>query len=1141
MQAVRLPQLFPVAVSAFAFAAFTPCIAQQTDSPKVAGASAPRVAPNFDRTPLSFEANRGQAAQDVQFLSRSRGYTVLLRGGGADLAFVEPVPAGKTAAGVNPHFAAAFPAAGLHAAHISIQLSGANPQAAAAEEEPQITRTNYFIGDDPDQWKTNIPNYGRIRYRAIYPGVDLVYYGNQRRLEHDFVVAPGAAPQQIQLAFAGTRQIKIDPATGDLVLRAGKSELRLLKPVTYQESAGKRTPVIASYKLLASNRAAFSIGSYDRSKPLVIDPVLVYSTYLGGAAPFSGGNNDILGDPEDGITGIAADSAGNAYVAGFTYSEAFPVTSGVYQASDTGLVPSAFVAKLDPTGNNLVYATYLGGKGENNATAIAIDASGNAYVTGLTSAKNFPTTPGAFQIVSKEKARAAFVTKLNASGSALVYSTYLAGSGGSYPESLGEYAYGIALNSAGDAYVAGSTTSTDFPVTQGAFDTKFKPVYGGADQNGSPLTGFLTRLNAAGTKLLYSTYLGGSFQDSIYGLAVDSSGEAYVTGITTSVDFPVTPGTLQTGAGFSKNGYGYEGFVTRINAEGSSLVYSTYFPAIARGIAADSSGDAYFAGWVTPDQLVKPFPTTAGAFQTKTTQVDWSTGFVSKLNPTGSKLLYSTYLGGSKGQGDSVSTIAIDSSGNAYVAGASATTDFPITANAFQSGSYLSTLPFFTELNSSGSGLVYSTYFGGSTASATGVALDGSGSVYLAGSVFGNNFPISPGALQTTRQVSNPNDERNTGFVAKLDVTSALAGAPTATTLTVNGGQAAVNILPVALSVVVAGRGAGPSPTGNVDFRIDGQIVATVALSASGKASYTSPALSQYLHTIAANYEGDSNYAPSAGDAALEVQIPTMAATAGAKQNSTYGVPFATELAIQLQGPTGNIAAAGVPITFSGAGLKFSSQTVTTDSTGKARVIAIPTQSGTLTAIASVPVGTPNVFSVSFPNLFAHKAELLISPARIATTYGQAVPAPTAFTVLKGLVNGDTQTTAVTGAPVMTTAATSASPVGIYPIKISTGTLASANYSFQLWPGEVQVYPADLTTTANSFTIQHGQPIPALTYSFSGFVNGDTQSVVSGAPILSTTATSSSPPGTYPILIRRGTLSAANYVFPVVNGTLTIQ
>jgi hypothetical protein len=416
-------------------------------------AAQPRVQ-NFARLPLCFEANQGQIDAQVQYLARGPGYTVFLTPTEAVLALSVgstakrlPLSASPSRHRVkDPPCTSMGKGAGAERAVVRMQLVGSNSYAEASGLDRLSGIANYFLGNDPSKWRKGIPTYGRVQYQDVYPGVSLVYYGNQRQLEYDFVVAPGADPQQIRLRFAGVQSLSVDDA-GDLVVKANGQVLRQHQPIVYQEVAGVRRKLKAAF-VVQGQDVGFSLGSYDRSQPLIIDPVLSYSTYLGG----SGG--DFAGS-------IAVDAAGNIYVAGSTSSPDFP-TANPLQAAFAGSLRNAFVAKLTADGSALIYSTYLGGSGQigsggDVSQSIAVDSAGNAYVTGTTGSLDFLTIH-AFQPIYGGGTNNAFVAKLNADGSALVFSTYLGGSGG-------DGGRGIAVDAAGNACVTGETSSPDFPTS----------------------------------------------------------------------------------------------------------------------------------------------------------------------------------------------------------------------------------------------------------------------------------------------------------------------------------------------------------------------------------------------------------------------------------------------------------------------------------------------------------------------------------------------------------------------------------------------------------------------------------------------------------------------------------------------------
>jgi len=704
-----------------------------------------RISENYGKLPLHFEANQGQSHQDVRFLSRGPGYSLYLTAGEAVLVLSRPNLEKKDDGRSTPGRRAAPAQAMPVAVRMSIVGAAPAPLVSGLEELPG--KANYFIGKDPAQWRTNVPTYARVHYREVYPGIDLVYYGNQRQLEYDFVVAPGADPNKIVLGFKGADKVEID-ANGDLLLHAAGGTLRQHKPKIYQETDGVRREIAGSYVRKSASRVGIKIAAYDRSRSLIIDPVLAYSTYLGGA------------DYDYG-RGIAVDSAGNAYVTGFAHSTDYPTTAGAFQS---GLGGGIFVTKLNPTGTAIIYSTFLGG-GSEESKGIAVDSAGSAYVTGQTWSSNFPTTPGAFQPVSGGgNGGDAFVTKLDPTGSALVYSTYLGGNSG-------DAGQGIAVDAAGNAYVTGRTESLNFPTTPTAFQLSRGCC--GADA-------FVTKLNSTGSGLIYSTYLGGSDTEWGNGIAVDADGNAYVAGATLSTDFPTTLGAFQPlcGGGGACGGASdaWDAFITKLDPTGSRPVYSTFLGGsagdLAGGIAVDADGNAYVTGLTNSSN----FPTTVGAFQP--TLGGATDAFVTRLNTTGSALVYSTYLGGSGiDQGNGIAT---DGAGHAYVTGETNSTNFSTTPGTFQPayGDGNQEPPpfgpphadaFLAQFSPTGSAL-FSTYLGGTAFDrGLGIAADTGGNVYVTGETSSANFPVTPGAFQTVlggggTRLDNPPD----AFVAKF-------------------------------------------------------------------------------------------------------------------------------------------------------------------------------------------------------------------------------------------------------------------------------------------------------------------------------------------------------------------------------------
>jgi Beta-propeller repeat len=594
------------------------------------------------------------------------------------------------------------------------------PRIAAARRDSG--RVNYLLGRNPDHWQTNLRSYREIVYRGLWPGVDLRMRGGGGKLEYEFRLAPGADPGRVRLAYRGQDRLSIEPS-GGLRIETALGPLEDSAPLSYQPIGGRRVAVASKFTLGRGGAFGFALGSYDHRYPLVIDPGLAYSTFLGESGHDHG-------------YGIAVDAAGDAYVTGLTESMDFPTTARAFDRSYNGRGGDAFVTKLNASGSALVYTTFLGGRRNDFGYGIAVDRAGNAYVTGSTKSRNFPTTRRAFDRSYNRGGWDAFVTKLNPAGTALVYSTYLG-------EKVGHEGHGIAIDQAGNAYVTGRTESVRFPTTPGAFD----PSY-----NGGGGDAFVAKVSASGSSLGYSTFIGGAAYDFGRGIAVDPGGHAYVTG-SASAGFPATADAYDG----SYNG-GRDAFVAKLNAFGSSLVYSTYLGAEsadeADAIAVDRVGSAYVAGRTGSGS----FPATSGSFD-RSYNGGGGDAFVAKLNPTGRVLDYSTYLGGDDldfGKG-----IALDRFGRAYVTGATSS-EFPTTAGAidrsYNGGGYDA---FLTELDRSGSGLRYSTYLGGSAGDWGNAVAVARGSPYLTGTTWSSGFPRSADAFDRNR---NGND----AFVTKL-------------------------------------------------------------------------------------------------------------------------------------------------------------------------------------------------------------------------------------------------------------------------------------------------------------------------------------------------------------------------------------
>lgn len=727
-------------------------ITAQTIASTATAVSARRVSASHAQLPLNFEPNVGQTHPDVKFVSRAPGYVLFLTGTGAVVSSDRTAP-------------------------FRFNWAGSNPQAQVTGQSELPGRSHYYRGKDSRTWQTNVPQYSRVRYANLYRGVDLVYYGTtEGRVEFDLIVAAQADPAHIDLAFDPSEKLAID-RQGNLIVSA----VTLQKPRIYQDRDGVRTHVEGRYMVREGNHVGFHVGPYDRDRPLVIDPVLTlaYSTFLGGS-----GNDRALA--------IAVDGSGNAVITGNTNSLNFP-TANANQATAPG-GDDHFVAKLDANGSALVYSTYIGGsEGEGaNQGAVALDASGNAYIAGSTFSADFPTTPGAYQTALQNPNQGfgsfdGYIVKLNASG-ALVYATLL---GGTFFDAI----YDIDVDSAGAAYVTGATQSSDFP-TQNAIK---------AAQDDS----FITKLNAAGSALVYSTYFGGNHHDIPEGIAVDSAGNAYLTGLTRSSDFPAV-NAVQPAIDPTECSPGFrcgDAFLTKINAAGSAFVYSTYLGGNERDRGNDVEVDGFGAAYVVGDTLSTNFPTQSPLQASKAGAEDV---FIAKFDSAGSSLVFSTYLGGSAREGTGFSNdhlvgagIAVDGAGDVYVAGVTRSADFP-SVDAFQGfilGGPTDAQAFIAKLNAAGSALTYSTAINPpqDMSAQADVGIDLVGGAYIAGGVGGGgtfgSYPTTANAVQPAH-----GGGAYDAFVAKLThfTTVTIDIKPNSTPNTINlgsGGVVAVAIL----------------------------------------------------------------------------------------------------------------------------------------------------------------------------------------------------------------------------------------------------------------------------------------------------------------------------------------------------------
>ena len=765
------------------------------------GSAAPRdnrPTAKFLHAPLSFEPNQGQAAAPVQFLSRGSGYAVFLAPGKVVLNLERQRRDGGHAHGAAPGDS------------LRMSLVGANEKASATGLACQSGVVNYFLGNDPKQWRVNIPTYGRVDYAQVYPGIDLVFYGNQRRLEYDFVVAPGGDPSRIAWRIEGA-SASMD-AQGDLVLKAANGPAVFEKPVVYQMDGERRKRVEGSFAV-RGNRVRFEIGGYDHSKELIIDPVLSYVTYLAGTGSDQISQTTGPGILQNGTAqGLAIDAQGSAYVTGRTASTDFPAKNG-YQnqkAPSKGTAPSAFVTKFSPDGGSLVYSTYLGGTNWDYAYAIAVDSVGSAYVTGYTQSADFPITAGAYQTVCSPQPNnksssanaagngcqgtnnSAFVTKLSPAGNSVVYSTYLGGYGGGYGTA-------IAVDSTGRAYVAGNENApcnTSY-VFQSCFPTTSGATIQTINANNVTDFSFVAVFDPTGANLLYSTLFGdlngvktttSAGGTMATGVTVDSSGYFYLIGNTKAGKLPVSSGAYQSSPvpldGTGTYATAYRGFIAKFNPvtlnTGAYLAACTYLGGktgntsdYLSGIAIDSTGFVYVVGYTNSAD----FPVTSGAYNTVCAPGGGTcaAGHVTKLNPTLSALSWSTYAGGSRQDGGDnlydTGPIQLDGKGNIYITGI-ANPHFPM-FNSVGPAMCCSGGLVVVELDPAGANLLFSTSISGGLDSMQtgGLAVDSAGDIFVAGSNIGANLVTTPGAFQSTDPSPVPTCCYH-GFVAKITATA---------------------------------------------------------------------------------------------------------------------------------------------------------------------------------------------------------------------------------------------------------------------------------------------------------------------------------------------------------------------------------
>lgn len=689
--------------------------------------------PTYAKLPLFFIQNQGQLDKNVKYYEAGNGHATFFTETGVSLFLRNPESKDSMT-------------------QVRLFPWGGKRVESVVAEGLQVGQAHYFIGNQPEKWRQRVPTYSAVFYEEIYEGVDMRFYGNHRQLEYDVIVKPGATPSTVKLVYEGVEGLSLTPS-GALEISLKHGKLIQKKPYIYQEVNGVRVEVPGKFKLLGRQPAedlsehratnepdsnplekgsrtrtayaylyGFEVGSYKKDLPLVIDPVLVYGTYLGGT------NNDFG-------WAIAVDGAGNYYIAGETWSLDFSLLSPV-QGSHPGGTRSAFVTKINSTGTALLYSTYLGGSGEDLALGIAVDGAGQAYVTGQTSSSNFPTVLPIQG--NKGGGWDAFVTKLDPSGSVIAYSTYLGGIGN-------DFGRDIAVDSASGAYLTGETLSINFPTTAAAI----QGTYAGRSD------AFVSKINASGVFLDYSTYLGGSASGALgddlgTSIAVDSTGAAYVTGKTNAPDFPTVSPLQVSSAG------GFDVFITKINPVGTAMMYASTLGGsrddAASGIAVDGAGNIYLTGETKSSNFPTVFPIQASL--RGNTDL-----FVTKINAAGSAVVYSTYLGGTRN--DVAHGIALDGFNNAYITGWTDSSNFPVVSPL--QGNLLGTYDLIAaRINAAGTALVYATYLGsGGSEVGAAIAVDAAGAAYITGWTDSAGFP-TVGPVQPT--LGSGVD----GFVVKL-------------------------------------------------------------------------------------------------------------------------------------------------------------------------------------------------------------------------------------------------------------------------------------------------------------------------------------------------------------------------------------
>ncbi len=1156
----------------------------------------------------------GQTSSEVQWLARGPRYTLFLAGYDAVLEVNKIVP-GKRGA--------IYPAEmkpGISSSAVRMNLLGAKTIHAATGEDPQSGKANYFTGNDPSKWQRNVPLYGKVLLRGVYPGIDLVYYGRQGQLEYDFVVAPGADPAAIRWGFDGA--MPEIAANGDLLLpvSGASDQIRLNKPVVYQVKDGVHQPVEGSFAVAKNGEASFRLGAYDKSRELVIDPTLIFRGALDSGAYDSVASGMALDTTINSQTGLPNNQI---ILTGYTQDATFPVTTGALQTTcntdapaDNGMpytrcgvsyAQSAFVTKISADGSSLVYSTYLHGlSGNESGQAVAVNSQGYAVVLGATSSNDFPITTcpqtgtcnvqPAFQTLCQPLYNGTtmvpicdgffsgggteytvngpnlFIVKLDPTGSTLEYGTFLGGTASVYPAAL-------ALDSSDNIYVAGwvqaawpsdsvypgnGNQNIQFPVTSGGYQT--------VGLNGSQAAS-LSVLSADGQTLLYSTFMSSLNQNASspwaqpLAIAAGQNGIAAIGGVTLASSFPTTPGSVRPACvvnpGNTSVCYDYTGWVSVFDTTqsgDSSLVYSTFIGGDevqgsnasqnqVQGLAFDSSNDLFVTGFTS----LSTYPTTPGVYQPHCTgctagQAGLQSAFLSKIDPTGSTYLWSTYFGASRGYSATYGdAIAFDSRGWVYLYGYNNGYgwDLPV-VNPVEplDGNNMAYVAVFS---ADASQLIFSTPITSAPPTTgawddeaignNGVALDSNNNIYIA--AYGND---GGKLVPTTGAYDTPSLSNNyrTYFAEISKVTG-----PVATTLAISPSPA----LPgsnITFTASVAGTaGNTPLPTGTVTLTNGDTTPPTtlgiITLGSNASGTFSTRSLSRGQYSVVANYSGDSNYETGSSTAqTLTVNQLQPKLTVTPSASTVLRIDGLT-VTVTAGGGSGNPVPTGT-ITLSSGSYSSSPAPL---SAGVAR-IDIPKNvlpDGTITLLATY---TPDAGSIE--TYRTSTGTVIVKVERTTQTIHFTAPPATETYGAKPI---KLSATATSGLGVTFTVVSGHGKIsgdeltitGAGDLEIAAGQSGNASFkAAEPVTHRIVVDKAPLTVKANNLTMKQGSKVPTLTWSFVGFVNHDTASdATTGKPKLSTRATSASAPGSYPIDISAGTLAAKNYdLKKYVDGTMTV-